>query len=145
MFLLVTRQSSYKSLILFVRGRIFFFSFVQKLNSMRFFFKVSNGLAANVRLSSPGFFAFLSKNIVLWVNFKFESLISLTCSVDVKVGGFVGDVAHRFDSWTFDRDFGGVAERLVHIHLERTFGNWLTGKQHRHLGNKNNKYSEAFI
>lgn len=71
-------------------------------------------------------------------------MISLTCSVDVKVGRFVGEVAHGFDSRAFDRDLGGVAERLVHIHLERTFGNWLTGKQHRHLGNKNNKYSETF-
>lgn len=66
-----------------------------------------------------------------------RSPVSLTCSVDVKVCGFVGDVAHRFDSWAFDRDLGGVAQCLVHVHLKWTFGNRLACKQHRHLGNSN--------
>lgn len=66
----------------------------------------------------------------------FCSPTSLTCSEDVKVRGFVGDVAHWFDSWAFDRDLGGVAQRFVHIHLKRAFGNLLACKQHRHLGNR---------
>lgn len=72
----------------------------------------------------------------------FLCIKSLTCSVDVKVGGFVGDAAHRFDSWAFDRDLGGVAQRFVHVHLKWTFGNRLACKQHRHLGNRNNSYPE---
>lgn len=69
--------------------------------------------------------------------------ISLTCSVDVKVGGFVGNVAHRFDSWALDRDLGGVAQRLVYVHLKWTFGNLLACKQHRHLRKKHNDYPET--
>lgn len=70
--------------------------------------------------------------------------ICLTCSVDLKVGGFVGDVAHWFNSWAFDRDLGGVAERLIDIHLEWTLGNCLASKQHRHLGNRKNKSSSEW-
>lgn len=65
------------------------------------------------------------------------SATSLTCSVDVKVGGFVGDVAQRFDSRALGRDLGGVAQCLVHVHFKWTLGNLLACKQHRHLGNQN--------
>lgn len=54
------------------------------------------------------------------------SLISLTCCVDFKVGGFVGNVAHRLNPGAFGCNLGGVAERFVYIHLEWTFRNFLT-------------------
>lgn len=72
------------------------------------------------------------------------SVFSLTCSVNVEVRGFVGDVAHRFDSWTFDGDLRGVSQRLVHSHLEWTFGNLLACEQDCHLGHENNNYPETF-
>lgn len=67
------------------------------------------------------------------------SVTSLTCSEDLKVGGLVCDVAHRFNSRAFDCNFGGVTQSFVHIHLKWTLGDLLACKQHRHLGHKNNR------
>lgn len=71
-------------------------------------------------------------------------VICLTCSVDVKVGGFVGDVSRRFDSWAFHRDLGGVTQRFVHVHLKWTLGDLLACEQHGHLGHKNCNYPISF-
>lgn len=76
---------------------------------------------------------------------SFLCLTSLTCSVDVEVSGFVSNVAHRFESCSFDGDLGGVAQRFVHIHFKWTFRNLLASKQYRHLRNRKNYYFENFI
>jgi len=70
-------------------------------------------------------------------------LCACTCGVDVKVGGAVGDRAHGVEAGPFGRDLGGVAQRLVHRHLERTFGDRLAGEHHRHLGNHNQYHPET--
>lgn len=62
-----------------------------------------------------------------------EEVETPTCGVDVKVGGFVGDVPQGFEARSFGRDLGGVSQGLVHIHLKRTLWDLLAGKQHGHL------------
>lgn len=56
-----------------------------------------------------------------------------TCGANLEVGGFVGNVAHGFDSRAFHCDLGGVSQRLVHVHFERTLGDLLASEQHSHL------------
>ena len=62
----------------------------------------------------------------------------LTCGVDVKVGGLVGDVARGIESHTLGRDLAGVSQGLLHTHLKRTLGNLLACEQHRYLGDTSN-------
>lgn len=56
-----------------------------------------------------------------------------TCCVDVKVSGFVGNVAHWLEPRTFSCDLGGVTLSLVHVHFKRALGNFLASKQYSHL------------
>lgn len=64
--------------------------------------------------------------------------VSLTCSANLKVGGFVGNVAHGFNSRAFHCDFRGVSKRLVHVDFKWTFGDLLACKQDGHLRERNN-------
>ena len=48
-----------------------------------------------------------------------------TCGVDIEVGGFVGDVARGIEANALGRDLAGVAQGLLHAHLERTLGDLL--------------------
>lgn len=65
---------------------------------------------------------------------------SLTCSANLKVGMFVGNVAHGFNSRAFHCDFRGISKRLVHVDFKRTFGDLLACKQDGHLKERNKTY-----
>lgn len=66
--------------------------------------------------------------------------VSLTCSANLKVGGFVGSVAHGFNSRAFHCDFRGVSKRLVHVDFKWTFGDLLACKQDGHLRERNKNH-----
>lgn len=60
----------------------------------------------------------------------------LTCCVDVKVGGFVGDVSWGLEAWSLGSGLAGVSLSHADLHLEGTLGDVLSCKQHCHLQNK---------
>lgn len=70
--------------------------------------------------------------------------VTLTCSVDFKICGFVGNVAHVFNAWTHDCDLGGISV-VFHLHRKWTSGNFLIPKQHDHLENKDSIYPETAV
>lgn len=59
--------------------------------------------------------------------------MSFTCSVNVEVRGFVGDVADRLQSWSAGLDSGRVAHRLGDVDHEGTSVDVLSSKQHLQL------------
>lgn len=62
---------------------------------------------------------------------------TLTCCVNVKVGGFVCHVACALQSWSSSVDFAGVTHCLCHIYCVGTLVYVLTCKQHFHLQRHN--------
>lgn len=53
----------------------------------------------------------------------------ITCRVDVKVSGLIGDVPYSFQPWTFCSDFTGVSLGLVNIHFKWALGDVLSCKE----------------
>lgn len=53
----------------------------------------------------------------------------VTCCVDVKVGGLIGDVPSSFQARTFRSDFTGVSLGLVDIYFEWALGDVLSCKE----------------
>lgn len=53
----------------------------------------------------------------------------ITCRVDVKVGGLIGDVPCSFQAWAFRSDFAGVSMGLVNIHFKWALGYVLSCKE----------------
>lgn len=53
----------------------------------------------------------------------------LTCRVDVKVGGLIGDIARSFQAWAFCSDFTGISLGLVNVDFKRALGDVLSCKE----------------
>lgn len=68
----------------------------------------------------------------------------LTSCIDVKIGGFVGHVACRFQTWSSSMDFTGITHVLCHIYCVGALVNVLTSKQHFHLTKKNHNEFNTF-
>lgn len=57
----------------------------------------------------------------------------ITCCVDVKIRGFIGHIAHRFQTWPTGLHLVRISQCFRHIYQERASVNVLSSKQHLHL------------
>lgn len=53
----------------------------------------------------------------------------VTCCVDVKIGGLIGDVPGSFQAWAFCGDFTGIPLGFVNIHFKWALGDVLSCKE----------------
>lgn len=59
--------------------------------------------------------------------------MSLTCRVNVKVGGLVGYVAYRFQAWTPSSDLISIPQSHAYIDFKGALVNILPRKEHGNL------------
>lgn len=67
------------------------------------------------------------------VNGKQHCFPDITCCVDVKICGFIGHIAHRFQTWPTGLHLVWISQCFRHIYQERAPVNVLSSKQHLHL------------